>query len=85
MYKSCSHCNLNFEPEPGYYFGAMFISYTISALLLLPLGLLVVFKFDWSANQAMALIIFLGAVFYLKILRLSRSVWINMMTKYRPS
>ncbi|MFT7032909.1 MAG: hypothetical protein ACJA2S_001410 [Cyclobacteriaceae bacterium] len=30
MYKKCTVCNLTFEPEPGFYYGAMFISYAIS-------------------------------------------------------
>ena len=25
MHDRCDHCNLKFEPEPGYFFGAMFI------------------------------------------------------------
>ncbi|MFT7161544.1 MAG: hypothetical protein ACI9GZ_002729, partial [Bacteroidia bacterium] len=29
-YKKCTVCNLTFEPEPGFYYGAMFISYAIS-------------------------------------------------------
>ncbi len=84
MHKRCSSCNLNFEPEPGYYFGAMFISYAISASILLPIALFAVFRYGWSANQAMLLILFIGAVGFLKILRLSRSMWINIMTPYNP-
>ncbi|MEQ9288746.1 MAG: DUF983 domain-containing protein [Cyclobacteriaceae bacterium] len=30
MKKNCEVCNLNFEPEPGFYYGAMFISYAVS-------------------------------------------------------
>lgn len=30
MYKKCTVCNLAFEPEPGFYYGAMFISYAVS-------------------------------------------------------
>ena len=84
MHKQCSSCNLNFEPEPGYYFGAMFISYAISASILLPIALFVVFRYGWTANQAMLLILFIGAVGFLKVLRLSRSMWINIMTPYNP-
>jgi len=85
MNKRCKVCNLNFEPEPGFYFGAMFISYTISAMTLLPLALLMVFKYGWSANQAMALIIFIGFLSFYKTMRISRSVWINIMVKYKPN
>jgi len=84
MHHSCSNCAQRFEPEPGYYYGAMFLSYGLSCFLLLPLALLLVFYFKWSVNGAMAVIIFLGAVFFLRILRFSRSLWIHLMIRYRP-
>jgi len=83
MAHQCGVCKQNFEPEPGYYFGAMFISYALSVILLLPITLLLVFYFDWSINSAIAIAIFLGAVSFIKILRLSRSLWINIMVKYQ--
>ncbi|WP_458331779.1 DUF983 domain-containing protein [Peijinzhouia sedimentorum] len=30
MYDSCSHCNYKFEREPGYFIGAMYISYGLA-------------------------------------------------------
>jgi uncharacterized protein (DUF983 family) len=84
MHKRCQVCDLDFEPEPGFYFGAMFISYTISAFILLPVALLAVFKYGWSANQAMLLMMGIGAVGFLKILRISRSAWLNAMVPYDP-
>ena len=29
MHEKCAFCNQDFEPEPGFYFGALFISYTL--------------------------------------------------------
>ena len=29
MNKTCSHCGFTFEKEPGFFFGAMFVSYAI--------------------------------------------------------
>jgi len=84
MLKNCSNCGQSFEPEPMFYFGAMYISYMLSSLILLPIALTVVFAFDWSIGQMLALIIGLGAVFYLKVLRLSRSIWIHIVVKYKP-
>lgn len=84
MYHKCAHCEQRFEPEPGYYFGAMFISYLLSSFILLPLALLLTFYFKWSVNGTMVFIIFLGAIMFLKILRISRSLWIHIMVTYRP-
>jgi len=31
MHAHCSHCNLHYEREPGFFFGAMFVSYALAA------------------------------------------------------
>jgi len=82
---SCAVCKQIFEPEPGYYYGAMFLSYILSVTLLLPIALMAVFVFDWSINGAIVFIIFIGMVSFLRVLRFSRSLWINIMVKYDPS
>ncbi len=84
MHKNCSHCNLNFEPEPGFYFGAMFISYIITGFLFLSIALLLVFYFKWSVNAAMLIVILVGILIFLKILRVSRSIYIHMLVKFEP-
>ncbi len=84
MPHSCSVCEQKFEPEPGFYYGAMFISYILTSSLLLPIALFCVFYLGWSANGAMVLIIALGATMFLWVMRYSRSLWIHIMVKYRP-
>ena len=82
MHRRCTNCDQDFMPEPGFYYGAMFISYAISVILLLPMTLLLVFYFKWSFNAAMGLVVILTLVLFLKILRLSRSIWIHIMVPY---
>lgn len=84
MPEECSVCGQKTNPEPGFYYGSMFLSYIMSGFLLLGSALLLVFYFEWSANQAMVFVIFLAAVMYLKILRVSRSIWIHTVVKYNP-
>lgn len=80
----CEVCNQKIEPEPGFYFGAMFLSYGISAWLLLFVSLTLVFYFDWSVGAAMGVVLLVSALLYLKLLRFSRSLWMHMMVKYDP-
>lgn len=40
MNSVCSNCEVSFEPEPGFYFGAMYVSYGFTILL---------FIFVWAA------------------------------------
>ncbi|MEN7551110.1 DUF983 domain-containing protein [Rapidithrix thailandica] len=35
MNKSCPKCGCNFEPEPGFYFGAMYFSYGINMAIMI--------------------------------------------------
>jgi uncharacterized protein (DUF983 family) len=39
--KNCPHCNLRFEQEPGFFFGAMYISYAFVVAILFITGFLI--------------------------------------------
>ncbi|MEM9390236.1 MAG: DUF983 domain-containing protein [Bacteroidota bacterium] len=39
MNKNCPSCGLQFEREPGFFFGAMYISYAFSVALFVAIGL----------------------------------------------
>ncbi len=84
MPKQCADCGQFTEPEPGFYFGAMFLSYILSSWFLLLPTLLLVFYFKWSVGGAIAFTIFLAALTYFKFLRGCRSLWLHMMVKHNP-
>lgn len=85
MHERCQKCNLDLEPEPGFYFGALMISYGISSWMLLLPALTLVFYFDWSVNGAMLFTLFFAALTYLKILRLSRAIYLHFSMRYDKS
>ncbi|HCM74790.1 MAG TPA: DUF983 domain-containing protein [Cytophagales bacterium] len=39
MNNNCTQCGVSFEPEPGFYFGAMFVSYALSVALFATIGI----------------------------------------------
>jgi len=82
MNKRCEHCDLDFYPQPGYYYGAMFLSYITSSWFLLLICLGLVFGLGWSVNAAMVLTIFVALISFLRFLRGSRSLWLHITTKY---
>lgn len=84
MPENCELCGQKLEPEPGFYFGAMFLSYIISAWVLLIVSLSLVFFFKWTVGAAMMVVLAIAGLFYIKLLRFSRSLWIHMMVKYEP-
>ncbi len=43
MHKRCGTCELSFEPEPGFYYGAMYVSYAFSVAIFLVTSFVVYF------------------------------------------
>lgn len=86
MYSYCDHCEQSYEPEPGFYFGSMFVSYALNTAL---------FVFFWIATSVlvedMSILRILGILFAVVIgllpitFRLSRSIWINFFVQYDPN
>lgn len=83
MHENCEVCNQSFEPEPGYYFGAMFISYIWTGWATLAIVGICMWIFGWSVEASIAFLIFVLAISYFFIMRISRSMYIHMDVKYK--
>lgn len=82
MPEKCPVCHQKFEPEPGFYYGAMFLSYIISAFFFLGIvGVCLIF-FKLSLNMSMLVVLLIASLTYFFFLRMSRSLWINILVKY---
>jgi len=82
MNDRCTVCGQNFTPEPGFYYGAMFISYILSSFFFLFVAGVSIIYFDFTVEGAFGLILFFGAIMFLWLMRISRSLWIHFMIKY---
>lgn len=83
MHPNCPCCGQSFEPEPGYYFGAMFISYGITTAIFL----VALFVLNLMLEEITMLVVFATVVgvvigFLPIIFRLSRAMWINIFVRY---
>ena len=76
MRDSCDQCHLNFHPEPGYYLGAMYISYVINSFIFLAVALTVKFKYDFTLTNTFLLLGILSFVLLPYTLRFSRTLWL---------
>lgn len=85
MPERCSNCKQLYLPEPGFYYGAMFISYIFYGWFCLGLVLPLVFLFDWNLNSAFALLLLISGVLFVWIFRISRSIWFHIAIKYKPN
>ncbi len=84
MNEVCSVCNEKYEKEPGYYFGAMYVSYALMVAL---------FVTTWVLNSwlihAGIITYFISLVSIIVLLapltfRLSRLIWLNFFISYNP-
>ncbi len=83
MNEYCAHCNFKFEKEPGFFFGAMFVSYA----LCVGEGLITYFiahqffeeTFDLRIIPIISSVIIVLCFFNI---RLSRMIWIYMFKNY---
>lgn len=85
MPEKCDKCGQNYMPEPGFYYGAMFISYIFTGWFCILFVMLMHWVIGWSINGSFLLLIFIMAVFFVYIFRMARSIWINIVIKYDPS
>lgn len=84
MLPRCPKCDLNYFPEPGYYYGAMFISYIWTAWFCLLFVALIHWILGWGVNTAFALLIIFLAINFVYIFRISRLMWLNINIRYDP-
>lgn len=84
MPERCRYCGQKTEPEIGFYYGAMMVSYALSVWLFLAIVLFLVFYFKWEVESAMVVVIVFAVLTYLRLLRFSRSLWLHLMEKHKP-
>ncbi|MCX2739825.1 DUF983 domain-containing protein [Pontibacter anaerobius] len=83
MPEECPCCHQRYQPEPGFYYGAMYVSYgittAITVTILVALSIIL---------EEVTLYWFIGALvgtlllFYPFIFRMSRAIWINFFVRY---
>ncbi len=84
MHRRCPKCDQNFFPEPGFYYGAMFISYIMTGwfCVLVMLGL------HWFAglsfNAAFGILLLIVAALFVWFFRIARVLWIYFNIKFDP-
>jgi uncharacterized protein (DUF983 family) len=83
MHSNCSVCGQPSEPEPGFYQGAMYASYGVSAgISFLAGGLLLLTNL--SAETVLIILSVLLLILLPWIFRVSRMIWLNIFVGYKP-
>jgi len=84
MPKNCLVCDQKYEPEIGFYYGAMYVSYAIGVATFVTIWIVLnVLAPDMGAlgiiTYMLVAILLLAPFTY----RVSRRVWINLFVKYK--
>lgn len=84
MLQRCPKCDLNYFPEPGFYYGSMFISYGWTAWFCLLFVAFFHWFLEYSQTVAFSLLTVFLVVNFVYIFRISRLMWLNIQVKYDP-
>lgn len=83
MHQNCPCCGQSFEPEPGYYYGAMYVSFGINvAIFFLSLVILHQLVEEVTMGMMIGVVAVVVVGFLPVIFRLSRVIWINIFIRY---
>lgn len=86
MNKSCDRCGQSFEPEPGFYFGAMFVSYGLNTALFIGVWVILSLLVDDYSLTTLLVLLGLTVIIFLPLtFRLSRSVWIAIFVPFQKN
>ena len=82
MHGTCSHCGLQYEREPGFFYGAMYVSYALTVALAVAIFVLgYLFHLSLITSFIAILVILLGLTPV--TMRVSRLVYINMFVHFK--
>ena len=87
MHERCPHCDIRLEPEPGFYQGAMYVSYGITVLVMIAVSL-VLYYFAGHPSEWVYITVFISVMVFLIPLnyRYSRVLFLYLFggLKYDP-
>lgn len=85
MHKHCTHCGEDFEREPGFYFGGMYISYALYVGMIVTSFVGYVVMLGGDEIQLLYFLIPSLILVMPLFFRIGRRVWINIFVKYRAN
>lgn len=86
VHSNCSHCGLRYEKEPGFFFGAMYVTYMFNIAFFVTCIVAYFVLLDQYISGLFLMIFYvvmtviLTPIYY----RLSRMIWLNFFQSYEP-
>lgn len=82
MNESCPHCGIKFEPEPGFYWGSMYVSYALTSVYCLSFCFTSVFILKQSILNTFLYLILSMSFLFIIFFRVSRALWFYIYAKF---
>ena len=82
MDDNCTVCGQDFVIEPGFYYGALWMSYPVVIVITIALASFFYFYLDYSLLAFMFILSFVMLGLQPLIIRIGRALWINVFVKY---
>lgn len=80
----CDYCEESFQREPGFYIGAMYVSYALSVALTVAFFVVFVLLLNFDINYVLGALIPTIVILLPVLFRTARIIWINIFVKYDP-
>jgi uncharacterized protein (DUF983 family) len=84
MHPRCPVCGLDFEPEEGYFTGAMYVSYSLGILTVLPVAMLLILALGASLALTLTVALVQTLLTTLIMFRYSRIIWLHIDQVIQP-
>lgn len=86
LHEHCSQCGLKYEIEPGFYQGAMYVSYALGVALFVTLWVSFNLFFPWLSTGAQVTIVAVSSLLLTPYMyALSKIIWANLFMKFEKS
>jgi hypothetical protein len=82
MKKCCDKCGQAYEPETGFYYGAMYVSYGLGIALLFVPAYILHLLFDLSFGILLTFVLGMYVITFPLVFRWSRNIWLNIFVKF---
>lgn len=84
IHESCSECNEKFSKEPGFYYGAMYVSYALGVVVFVAVFIITYLIYPNSSAMTYIILIAIAMVLFGPFLyELSKIIWANMFMSFK--
>lgn len=82
MHEKCSYCGLEYEREPGFFYGAMYVSYGLMSGIFIVLYVADSLWFHLPTLVLLSLVVGSMLILFPVAFRWARIIWLNMFVRY---